>query len=229
MSKELMEQAIVGIQEAYGVSREAVEKLINLTNANGKVRFVSLKGYNSDESLNTEEANHVININANYGKTLEKSLVELNSDEMLIKAEFLIWAETWNYDKYNLDGVSVKDYRSQVVEAFHIALTELRNPKTGSRVSNDIRLNDALVFNTTTLRLSIMGLSQSKTVVQEGVFKKVKSAPKTVTKEIINYVVKPRTDKIRRFTMDNLNGLKMDGETLEIGGGQTTGVELKVQ
>ena len=43
MSKELMEKAIVGIQEAYGVNREAVEKLIELTNANGKVRFVSMK------------------------------------------------------------------------------------------------------------------------------------------------------------------------------------------
>jgi len=222
-----IEEAIILISSQYGCSVESVRKLIDLTNENAKVRFVSIKGYNSDKSLNTEVANHIVNINANYGKTLEKALIELNSDDKMIKDEFLIWLENWDYEKkYNLDGVPLPIFKKNVKESFEIALEEMRNPKTGSKVSNDFWLNDALVFNTNTLRLAVFGSSISKSVSQEGVFKLVKSAPLTVAKQIINYVVKPHTDKIRRFTLDNLNGLKMDGETLEIGGGQKEGVEI---
>lgn len=226
--KEQIEKAIVKITEVYGCTAESIERLIELTNENQKVQFVSLIGYNSDKSLNTEVANQVVNINANYGKIVEKSLIELNSDAEMIKGEFDIYAENWDYEgMYNLNGVAEKDFAKQVKEVFYIALEELKHPKVGSRVSNDIWLNKALVFNTNTSRLSIFGTSMSKTVKQEGVFKKVKSAPLTVAKAIINTVVQPKNDKLRRFTMDNLNNTKLQGETLEIGGGQKEGVEIQ--
>ncbi|MSW53417.1 MAG: hypothetical protein F2817_21325 [Actinobacteria bacterium] len=224
--KELIEKAILSIQEVYGVSRESVQRLMELTNGNEKVRFVSIKGYNSDKSLNTEVADQVVNINANYGNMLDKDALTLNNVVLKRDVEPLI--ATWDYEgKYDLNGVSVADFKKQVKEALEIALQELRNPKTGSRESNDIWLNKALAFNTNTLRLSVFGASISKTVKQEGVYKKVKSAPKTVAKQIIQKAVEPRTAQIRRFTMDNLSIMKMDGETLEIGGGQTEGVEIK--
>jgi hypothetical protein len=223
--KELIEKAIVGIQQQYGVTREAVERLIELTNGNERVRFVSLKGYNSDKSLNTEVANQIVNINASYAKMLDKDALTLNN--VVLNRDVLPLVETWDYERYDLNGVSVADFKKQVKEALEMALQELRNPKTGSRESNDIWLNKALAFNTNTLRLSVFGASISKEVVQEGVYKKVKSAPKTVAKQIIQKAVEPRTAKLRRFTMDNLNGMKMDGETLEIGGGQKDGIEIQ--
>lgn len=224
--KELIEQAIAEIQTVYGVSRESVERLIELTNGNKRVQFVSLKGYNSDKSLNTEVANQVVNINASYENMLDKDELTLNN--VVLKRDVMPLINDWNYEKYDLNGVSVADFKKQVKESLEIALQELRNPKTGSRVSNDIWLNKALAFNTNTLRLSVFGASISKEVVQEGVYKKVKSAPKTVAKQIIQKAVEPRTAKLRRFTMDNLNGMKMSGETLEIGGGQTEGVKIDV-
>ena len=223
--KALIEKAIVGIMEAYGISRLDVERLIELTNENSRVRFVSLRGYNSDKSLNTEVANQIVNINASYGNMLEKDALTLNN--VVLGRDVVPMIETWDYERYDLNGVSVEDFKKQVKEALEMALFELRNPKTGTRESNDIWLNKALVFNTNTLRLSLFGSSISKEVVQEGVFKKVKSAPKTVAKQIIQKAVEPRTSKLRRFTIDNLNGMKIDGETLNLGGGQTDGLDLK--
>lgn len=225
MNKELIEKAIVGIQEAYGITREAVERLIELTNGNERVRFVSLKGYNSDKSLNTEVANQIVNINASYANMLDKDALTLNN--VVLNRDVLPLVETWNYDRYDLNGVPVADFKKQVKEALEMALQELRNPKTGTRESNDIQLNKALYFNTNTLRLSVFGASISKEVVQEGVYKKVKSAPKTVAKQIIQKAVEPRTAKLRRFAIDNLNGMKMDGETLELGGGQKEGINIQ--
>lgn len=225
MNKELIEKAIVGIQEAYGITREAVERLIELTNGNERVRFVSIKGYNSDKSLNTEVANQVVNINASYANMLDKDALTLNN--VVLNRDVLPLVETWNYDRYDLNGVPVADFKKQVKEALEMALQELRNPKTGTRESNDIQLNKALYFNTNTLRLSVFGASISKEVVQEGVYKKVKSAPKTVAKQIIQKAVEPRTAKLRRFAIDNLNGMKMDGETLELGGGQKEGINIQ--
>lgn len=232
--KELLEKAIVGIMVAYGLSRDNVQRLFDLTSENGKVRFVSIKNYNSDKSLNTEEANHLVSINVKNENVKEVALCELHSDTKMIKDYFRIQAEGWEYDKkYNLNGVSESDFRKQVIDQFEIALEELRHPKTSEelgRENNDIHIEGTpLYFNTNTARLSILGLSQKKTVVQQGVFKKVKSAPKTVAKQIINYIVKPHTDKYRRFALDNIKTIKMDGETLEIGGGQTEGVKLEVQ
>lgn len=223
--REIYENAILGVMDAYGITREAVERLIELTNGNERVRFVSIKGYNSDKSLNTEVANQVVNINASYGNMLEKDALTLNN--VVLNRDVLPLVETWNYERYDLNGVSVADFKKQVKEALGMALQELRNPKTGTRESNDIQLNKALYFNKNTMRLSVFGASISKEVVQEGVFKKVKSAPKTVAKQIIQKAVEPRTAKLRRFAIDNLNGMKMDGETLELGGGQKEGVNIQ--
>lgn len=233
MDKELIEKAIVGIMDSYGLDRANVQRLFDLTSENSKTRFVYIKNYNSDKSLNTEEADHLVSINVKYENTKDASLVELNSDTKMIKDYFLIQAKGWEYDKkYNLKGVSEADFHKQVVDQFEVALHELRHPKTAAemgRTNNDIHIEGTpLYFNTNTLRLSISGLSQKKKVVQEGVFKKVASAPKTVAKEIINYIVKPKSDKYRRFAIDNIKSIRMDGEVLEIGGGQTEGVKIQM-
>lgn len=230
MNKELIEKAIVGIQEAYGITREAVERLIELTNGNERVRFVSIKGYNSDKSLNTEVANQIVNINASYANMLEKDALTLNN--VVLNRDVLPLVETWNYERYDLNGVPVADFKKQVKEALDIALGEMKQSADPTkekkpRESNDIWLNKALAFNTNQLRLSVFGASISKEVVQEGVYKKVKSAPKTVAKQIIQKAVEPRTAKLRRFAIDNLNGMKMDGETLELGGGQKQGIDIQ--
>ncbi len=224
-----IEKAIIEVSTMMGCNPESLSKLVELTNANSRVQFIHIKGYNSDESLNTEVANHRVNINAKYENMLNKDALTLASPLEILKEEFLKVEKGWNYDRYDLAGVPLEIFRGQVKDQFIVALEEKRTSKVTptERENNDIWLNKSLVFNTKTLRLAIFGLSLDKVVKQEGVFKKVKSAPKTVAKQIIDKCTESVTFKLRRFTLDNLNGMKIQGEELEIGGGQKEGVEIK--
>ncbi len=225
-----IEKAIIEISALSGLNKEALEKLVELTNENSRVQFIHVKGYNSDKSLNTEVANHRVNINAKYENMLDKDALTLASPYEVIKKEFLETENGWNYDRYDLAGVPLNVFRAQVKDAFGVALAEKQKSKVEpkERVSNDIWLNKALVFNVKHLTLSIFGTSLEKSVKQEGVFKKVKSAPLTVAKQIIDNCTEMKGAKLRRFKLDNLNGMKLQGEELEIGGGQKEGVEIKV-
>ena len=98
-----------------------------------------------------------------------------------------------------------------------MALNELQAPKQSKDTSNDIWLNKALVFNLNTLRLSIFGQSVTKSVEVKGEFKKVASAPKTIAKKLIELQAKGKAQTLRRFAIDNFNGLiKVSGETILI-------------
>ncbi len=230
MADQKVENAIIQISEIYGCNPETVRKLIDLTNEKQGVQFVSIRGYNSDKSLNTEVANHLVNINASYGNMIEKDILTLQSDVKEIKKKCLEIEKNWNYERYDLNGVPLEQFRAQVKDQFIAAVEKKRlaklNPK--ERENNDIQLNKALYFNTNTLRLAIFGSSLNKTVKQEGVFKKVKSAALTVSGQIVDKALETKTAQLRRFTLDNLNGINLQGETLEIGGGQKEGVEIIV-
>ena len=225
-----IEKAIIKVSEMMGCNRESLTKLVELTNNNSRVQFIHIKGYNSDQSLNTEVANHKVNINAAYSNMLNKDALTLASPIEILKEEFLRTEQNWNYDRYDLNGTPIEIFKAQVKEQFEVAVDEKRKSKTEptERENNDIWLNKALVFNTNTLRLAIFGSSLEKVVKQEGVFKRVKSAPKTVAKQIIDKCTESVTFKLRRFVLDNLNGMKIQGEELEIGGGQKEGVEINV-
>lgn len=130
--------------------------------------------------------------------------------------------ERFHYDRINFEKkgyATLEDYKVAVAEALETALQEMREPKQGKGESNDIWLNKVLVFNTNTQRLSIVGEEVKKVVVEQGEFKKVASDPKTTAKNIIRKQLDFRSDKYRRFAIDNIEGeFKLQGETLEIGG-----------
>ncbi len=225
MADKKIEEAIIQISEIYGCNPETVRNLIELTNNKQGVQFVSIKGYNSDKSLHTEVANHLVNINASYGNMIEKDILTLQSDVNEIKEKCLEIEKNWNYERYDLDGMPLAQFRAQVKDQFIVAVEKKRlaklNPK--ERENNDIQLNKALYFNTKTLRLAVFGSSLNKTVKQEGVFKKVKSATLTVSGQIVDKALETKTAKLRRFAIDNLNGINLQGEVLEIGGAKRRG------
>lgn len=209
-----VKKAIVSICEGMGCKREDVFRLIRLTDMYGGVQYVSLKGYNSDKSLHTEVADHLINIGASYENMLNKDAMSLND---VVCSEVNV--DGFNYNKIDLNGVSLSVFKEQVREQLPVALAKLKEPKK-ERETGDVSLNGVLVWNENTGRLSIRGMEVNKVVKTEGVFKKTKSKPLTVAGECIRYHIDSRTQTIRRFAVDNLNGMKMMGETLEIGGGQ---------
>lgn len=210
--KMTVEQAIFKIAELKGLKVEVIRDLIKMTDVKG-ARFVSLSDYSSDKSLNTELANHVININVNYGNQLEKDSKTL--DDVNINK---IDVNSFNYDSINLDGVPVNVFKALVSNQLPVALAELKAPKK-ERANYNYKFNNALSFNFSTENFLLNGTSISKTTTQEGVYAKVKSAPLTIAKKLIKDQMELRTNDIRSFKVTNIEGgLKLNGETLEIGG-----------
>jgi hypothetical protein len=206
------QQAILTILNTYNnISIEQITDLIETTNGIGGVSFVKLRGYSSDKSNNTEVADQLINVGASYANMVVK-------DENIFANFDLsnVDVNKFNYDSIDLNGVTLENFKKQVIEMLPIALAELNKP-TEKKETNDIWLNKALVFNLTTLRLSIFGQSINKQIEVKGEYKLTKSKPKTIAKELIKKVAGSKKSTLRRFAIDNFNGsIKVKGDTIEI-------------
>jgi hypothetical protein len=208
------EKAVLAILNAYGnLNLKQVELLISATNEIGGVSAVSIKGYSSDISQNSEVANQLINVGASYQNMLTK-----DSD---IYANFDIESvdvERFDYATIDTGKLTLEQFKAEVKNQLSVALEELNQPKKSIDTSADIWLNKALVFNLNTMRLSIRGMQMNKSVEVKGTFKVVKSAPKTIAKRLIEKQAKGRSATLRRFAIDNLVGsIKLVGQELEIG------------
>lgn len=212
--KAKFEKAVAGICSHYGCEEKSVRELIRLTNGIGGVSFVKIKSYNSDKSDHTEVADQLINVGASYANMLTK-------DETIL-AKFdvsKVDVNAFNYGSIDTAGLSVEAYKLAVKAALPMALAEMLQPKKKANTSNDIYLNKALIWNENTMRLSVRGTTLKKEVVEEGAYKVVKSAPKTVAKRLIEKFADLHQSDLRRFAVDNLGGINLKGEVLEIGGG----------
>jgi hypothetical protein len=197
------------IEKAVAVYGNAVVALIEATSQIG-VTFCSIKGYKSDKSDNSENAQHLINIGVRYESILAKDANIYEGFD--IEA---IDVNRFNYSGIDMAGLSLEQYKAAVKAALPIALAELLQPKK-ERQSNDVYLNKVVVFNLTTEKISILGQSVTKTVTEKGEFKKVKSAPKTIAKRLIEFAAKPKSNDIRRFTIENLDCVSLLGDTIQI-------------
>lgn len=202
------------VSAVSGSSVETIEQLIAATNPLKGCKFISIKNYNSDASDNTELANHVINIGfmyENMKKTDKELLKEVNLQEINV--------DNYNYGLVNTGVFTLPEFKRAVKTSLKQAFDELtasNDAGPSNRTNNDIFLNKCLVFNTNTRSLSIIGQSVTKSVTLEAEPKVTKKAAKTVAKELIKKAAKLRTDTYRRFKIDNLNEVKISGETIEI-------------
>lgn len=203
---------IATIVSKYGCSIEVVMKLIEITdNMSSGAKFATIGQYVSNVSNQTEMSKHTILLNFSY-ENMRKDDKETLKNFNVLNVD----VNNWNYDSIDLNGVSLNDYKNEVRNQLNVALYEINNPKTRSVENNDQKINDILVFNWNTEKLSILGQSVKKEVILEGDFKKVKSAPKTIAKNLIMSQAKLRVNKYRRFLIDNLSDVKLQGETLQI-------------
>jgi hypothetical protein len=208
------QSAILAILNAYGnLDITQIELLIKATNEIGGVSAVSIKGYSSDISQNSEIANQLINVGANYENMLTKdSNIYANFDVDSVDVE------RFDYSTIDTAKLTLEQFKAEVKNQLSVALNELQAPKKSNDTSADIWLNKALVFNLNTMRLSIRGMQMIKSVEVKGTFKVVKSAPKTIAKKLIEKQAKGRSATLRRFAIDNLIGsIKLVGTELEIG------------
>lgn len=190
-----------------------LRQLIDLTQVKG-VKFVSIKGYCSAASGNSELADQLINVGASYENMLTKDAVTFDTLDINT-----IDIDSYNYATINMAGLTIDQFKKAVKESLSLALYELQNPTKKAEsgtVDNDIALNKALLYNMNTKNLGIFGQQVNKTVHVKGDVKIVKSAPKTVAKQIIQNLVNSRTSKLRRFTLSNIaNYVVIDKNKIE--------------
>lgn len=207
-----LNNAIAKIVAAYGIDQNQVQLLIEATNKIGGCSFVSIKGYSSDKSGNTEIANQLINVGASYQN--------MESKDKNIYANFdvnTVDVEKFNYDTIDTGKLTLSEYKQAVKNVLATALVELNQPKKRKDTSADIWLNKVLVFNLNTLRLSIRGQQINKSIEKQGSFKVVKSAPKTIAKKLIQKQANGKAQSLRRFAIDNLQNFQVKNDTLVIG------------
>jgi len=207
-----LNELIAKIVSVYGCDEQQVLRLIEITTDMSKgAKFATIKDYSSDKSEHSEIANHSIILNFSYANMKKDDKETLRNFDVNV-----VDVNKFNYDSIDTKGMELTAYKNEVRNSLQNALYEINNPKQVERVNNDDYLNDILVFNWNTERLSIIGQGVKKETIVEGEYKKVKSAPLTIAKKLIMKQANLRVDKYRRYAIDNLSIVKLQGETLEI-------------
>lgn len=204
-------ELIAKIVSVYGCSEEQVLRLMEITSDMSKgAKFARIIGYSSDKSDHSELADHTIILNFSYGNMRKDDKETLRTFDVNV-----VDVNKFNYDSIDTKGMELTAYKNEVRNCLNNALYEINNPKK-KETSNDDYLNEMLVFNWNTERLSIIGQGVKKETIVEGEYKKVKSAPLTIAKKLIKKQANLRVDKYKRFAIDNLSIVNLQGETLEI-------------
>lgn len=214
MTQQSFDQVVAQLSAQWGCSPEKVTRLIELTGSleNVGARFARLNEYRSDISDSTESASHTVLLNFSYANMLKDEKERLRTFDVNT-----VDVDAFDYSRINTGSLTLEQYKRAVKDALPTALAEMNAPKQVKDTSNDVWLNKVMVFNLNTLRLSIVGEAVKRAVVEEGEFKQVKSAPLTVAKQLIRRQAGCRSDKYRRFAIDNFEGdVKLQGETLDI-------------
>lgn len=127
------QDVILKIVENYQKLDSAkVQMLIEQTDKIGGCSFISINGYSSDKSQNTEVAFQLVNIGANYQNMLEKDngIFEKLNDKNVKK---LIDVNKFDYTTIDKNGLTLTQYKSAVKKALPEALEELKAPKAKKR------------------------------------------------------------------------------------------------
>ena len=210
--KNTFHELIAKIVSVDGCSEEQVLRLMEITSDMSKgAKFARIIGYSSDKSDHSELADHTIILNFSYANMRKDDKETLRTFDVNV-----VDVNKFNYDSIDTKGMELTTYKNEVRNCLQNALYEINNPKPSTKVNNDEYLNEMLVFNWNTERLSIIGQGVKKETIVEGEYKKVKSAPLTIAKKLIMKQANLRVDKYKRFAIDNLNIVNLQGETLEI-------------
>jgi len=205
-------EIVAKVMSTYGCSEEQVLRLIQITSDMSKgAKFARILNYSSDKSDHSEIADHTIILNFSYSNMRKDDKQTLRTFDVNV-----VDVNKFNYDSIDTKGMELSAYKNEVRNCLSNALYEINNPKPNTNVNNDEYLNEILVFNWNTNKLSIIGQGVKKETIVEGEYKKVKSAPLTIAKKLIMKQANLRVDKYKRFKLDNLSIVNLQGETLEI-------------
>jgi len=180
--------------ENVTISNKALQ-VINLLKGK-RVGFLSISNY---ENKQGEISNYLINLGASYENAKQKDIEYLkNLNPTSLEKEFKSEYTTLETARVSLleSFINPNENRSNgQINAFtHIC--------TGLKVHNETGL------------LYIFGLKVSKTVIQKGIYKEVKSSALTIAKNELRKQLK--TGQFVQFSLEIGNTIKISNETLEL-------------
>jgi len=155
-------------------------------------RFASLT-YTAKES--GETARHTVLLGFSYRKAVEKSLLELEIQRPSLTG---------------IDAIAA----DELIESFKKTLAGTQDGYTKANVYVDTAIS-GLKVNTNDNSLQLFGLVQNKVVLVPGVFKEVKSAPKTIAKNKLRKELP--VGKFREYAIDSgsIHAARVNGEVIE--------------
>ena len=168
------------------------------------VSFVSIKGYCSDQSANTEVADILINVGSSYANMKEADLATLkaaNASE-LANDNFGVALIQEAIDEKIKSILAPSKARSEAQTEAYVAL----NKKGTLKLCKETR------------SIVIAGTVVRKTVIVEGAYKEVKSKPLTLAKKYLDKALNLKMAKLRNYKLSNIiQSVKVNGDTIEIG------------
>jgi len=175
-----------------------LQKLIDHLNQ----MLFGLIAINRYENLDGEKTKRRINIGFNWDKLKKDDLATLQGGIKFIPSE--------KYTKADWD-IAIAELIESIINP-----SEARS-KSQSDAYLSMTENGAVRYNYNTQKLYIMGLELdgSKKVIEEGVKKIVKSAPKTIAKNVIKreYL---KQGLIRNFIVSEIGEVKIKGDEIEL-------------
>ena len=182
------------------MNQENLQRLIDILNQNKNIGIVAVNNY---VNVDGEKSKRRVNVVYGYEKIKSDDLAVLRDGVEYVPSEKYSRAD-WDMAVAELiEGiVNPNEKRSKAVTEAFVNLTE----------------NGALkyCYNTQELYISGLEITGTKTVVEEGEKKNVKSAPKTIAKNVIRKAYL-KAGKIRLFKVREIGEIKLKGEELELG------------
>jgi len=167
------------------------------------VSFISIKGYCSDESENSEIADVVVNVGASYGNMKDADLITLQGADV---------------SKLASDNFGFAILEQAVKEKIQSIIAPNENRSNGQKDAY-INLNPkgTLKYCKSTGSVLIQGTVVRKTVIKEGIFKTTNSRPLTLAKKHIDKVLDLKVAKMRYYKIANITrNVKVSGDCIEI-------------
>jgi hypothetical protein len=173
------------------------------------VTFISINNYEAKTS--GEIANHTLNVGISVENAKQTDLNRLNAcTDKDVK-------DIATSSKIDLETVKIA-LAEMIVSATKNLSADLSNRTAQSQAQTDayLHITSAIKMHKETGLFHIFGQHINKKVLVAGTYKSVNSSDKTLAKTAIKKHLDLRTEKFRTFIVENIQSVKMQGETLEI-------------
>ena len=165
-----------------------------VTNSLTGVSFVSIRNYTNQ---NGETSNNLINVGISYENAKEKDI------ETLQKLDF-------KKHDFKSPNTLIEEARKELIAAFK----KPNVARSNGQIDAYTHIFAGVKVHNETGELYVYGYRENKTVLVEGVYKSVNSAPLTIAKNELRKLL--RTGKFTQYAIEIGNEIRANGQTLEL-------------